>query len=482
VEELLGTLVTLIAWVLWAVQQARKGRARSSPGASTPPPLPADPAERRHLLVERAARRAEQAIEDLRLARDGAPALLQEPVESTLAEAREVHRGLSDLRDGRGEEPLDAEALSDRAESLQRAARQLRRLRDRHADPVRGPVLAGAALAVAECVPELPGSPVVQLGAEEHDAAFVLADFGVVPLSLPEDAATAPWQLAALVEEAWAAALLRDPHLRSEVDALVARGLGERTDALERFAGALAVAWAPALLLDAACALQLAGGHLARVRRTLVGSAHGFVLRLDAERRVDSVPPPGVRVQLLAQLLERLEVPDAAALAGPPPPEPVLHLRGPGVWDQVPLAPVLAVVGEAQHRLAVERLEHLDGSALAEHPELQDAAVADREALRAVEESAAGALSARPRGRTLLAALARLAGRSDGRAIAGPLLEALADRSREAAGAAEARPARAPGGGPRRATPPSLTPGPRGRASAVAQAILLGEALGARRG
>jgi hypothetical protein len=263
-----------------------------------------------------------------------------------------------------------------------------------------------------------------------------------------------------LIEDAWASELLGD-HEAARMAHETAAAVPAGDDAVERFAASLAVAWAQALLLDAACTLSLAGGHAARVRSLAEQerSDELFVVRLDAQQRVDATPPAGLRLLLLRRLLAQTGGPGASPL----PPNPVLHLRGPGVWDQVPLLPVLEHVAAVQAVFARQ---------LAGRPGLQEPARIETEARELLLQASEKAPSRRPDARVLLAALAL----SDTQPGAGPertarLLHGLDDPKAASTLRPQARPGRrARAAGARRS-----------RKAVLRDAILIGEAFGGNR-
>jgi len=179
-------------------------------------------------------------------------------------------------------------------------------------------------------------------------------------------------------------------------------------------------------------------------------------VRLDAAQRVDSVPPLGLRLLLLRQLLER-----AGGPAAPPlPPNPVLLLRGPGVWDQLDLRPVLDQAARVQAAFADE---------LSSRPGLQDPSGIERQARTLLEEVEVTAPTRRPEARVLFSALGLTATQPGAAERIQRLLDSLGDSQRP--GAVPQTPARRRAPSRRRAS----------RSRILADAIRLGSAFGGGR-
>lgn len=464
--EGLGTIIGLIFWGLYAAANAAKRSAdKKNQAAGAAPPVQPGPTATpdQHLARSRstAVRQASAVVESLEQTR----ALVQQADHAELgalvrATSEAAQRRAAELRAAFEGEPTPAQTvLLTKITKLRHLSALLRRLVDSRVDAESGEQMRRLAAAVEEAVPDLKRRVLVFRGGEHERGNTLIADSSLLLLVLTENPKNEPWVVAGLIEDAWASALLEDETQAAAVRKRAVQ-IAVVDDAMERFASGLAQVWAPALQVDAACTLSLAGGHAARVRALAEEEPTNelFVLRMDEQQRVDSVPPVGLRLLLLRRLLEATGGPTSPPL----PPNPVLHLRGPGVWDQVPLLPVLDRAAELQ-ALFAEDLSRLDG--------LQDPAGIERQAREWLEQSASGAAPRRPDARVLFAALGLCAALPEGSQAGRSLLETL---KVPVSTAAQRRSAR------RRAQPSrsrGSRPGRISRARVLGDAILLGEAL-----
>lgn len=465
-DGLIGFLLMLLGWGAMALQQAQKARKQRQAEAAGAPPLPGGGASPPRWIGAREAAasaqlRLEQAVE---LPAASRPKGLAAELERTLEEARSLDAALEATGTATPESTLEAQALLRRAHVLEAFARQ-------HASSDHGALLLGAAGAIERAVPGLEGRVVVTRHESENRGDAELAGSGLAVLSLDPAVRRRPWAAAELVEEAWAHELLQDGAAPAAAlrDCLASL---PTESAIDRFAQAFAAAWAPALLVDVATTLGLGSGHAARVQRLAGegGAEQAWIVRLDGARRVDGRPPPGLRLALLGRLLRRLGLEEGAALAGPPPaPGAELELRGPGIWERVPLDPLFDAAAAVQEALR---------RALGSRPGLDRTAEIDRTARALHSAAASGPAPEGAEPRALLAALGLCAALAP--AAGRELLESLEDRSGLAAEPAPAPAARA-GAGLRRPAadrPSEDADEPRSRARAVRQALMLGAALG----
>lgn len=456
-DGLIGLFLAALLWGLPAVLGALKRKQQGKEAESGPP------AQVRKARSPGAAarKRAQAAVATLERAQALASMAAHPELDTLLRESLDEARAAHGQLQGAEGEDLESKAvaLRPRMEWLHERASLLLRVVEGRADPSKGALIRGLPAAVEEAVPRMSRRPVVVRGGDHERGSTLLADTPLLPLVLSGRPDRRPWTLGALIEDAWAAELLGEG---GAIDAATERAAAESAgdDAMGRFASALAQAWAPALLLDAACTLSLADGHVARVRALIdeQGPNELFVIRLDASQRVDSVPPAGLRLMLLRRLLAGMGGPEAPPL----PPNPVLHLRGPGVWDQAPLEPVL------DHAARVQALFAKD---LAEREGLQHPARIGEQARELLDQAAAGPVPRAPDARVLFAAAGLSAADPGELDRSERLLAGLSDSS--VAAAVSARPGRR-----RRSARERVRPSSRKRV--LREAVLLGAALGGR--